>query len=165
MNAKIHKILGHKYCDTPYIYWIDGNIKLKKDPRELVKLMGDKDFAFFKHPGRNCLFEEADFCVHLGKGDRFEIAEQVKEYAKMNFPPHAGMCECTAFIRKNNPQANDLMEKWWVEITRYSERDQISFPVVFQGKKWATIPGKVADMKDGKLIQSNDYFDYKLHKK
>jgi hypothetical protein len=164
MNAKIHKILSHKYCDNPYIMWIDGNIKLKKDPRELVKLMGDNDFAFFKHPGRDCLFDEADFCVQLGKGNRFEIAEQIKEYAKMNFPANAGMCEMTVFIRKNTPKANEVFERWWAEICRYSERDQISFPVVFRGQNWATIPGKVADMKDGKLIPSNEYFDYKIHK-
>lgn len=126
--------------------------------------MGDKNFAFFTHPGRDCLFEEADFCVQLGKGDRFEIAEQVKEYSKINFPPNIGMCECTAFIRKNNSKANEMFEKWWAEICRYSERDQISFPLIFRGQTWATIPGKIADMKDGKLIQSNDYFKYKLHK-
>jgi glycosyltransferase involved in cell wall biosynthesis len=165
MNAKIHKVLGHKYCDTPYIVWMDGNMTLKQDPHELVKLMGKNDFAFFKHPGRNCLYEEADFCVQLGKGNRFEIATQVKEYAKANFPAKAGMCEMTCFVRKNTPEANDLMEKWWAEICRHSERDQISFPVVFQGQKWATIPGKVADMQNGKLIKSNEFFKYKFHKK
>ena len=163
MNAKIHKILAHKYCDTPYIVWMDGNITLKQDPHKLVKLMGDKDFAFFKHLGRDCLFDEADTCVEMGKGDRFEIAEQVKEYAKIDFPLHAGLCECTEFIRKNNPKTNDLFEKWWAEICRYSERDQISFPVIFKGQKWATIPGCVANVKDGQLIESNKYFNYKLH--
>jgi hypothetical protein len=165
MNAKIHKILGHKYCDTPYIVWMDGNMTLKQDPHELVKLMGNKDFAFFKHPGRDCLFEEADFCVQLGKGNRFEIATQVKEYAKVNFPPKAGLCECTAFVRKNNPKANAVFEAWWAEICRHSERDQISFPVVFKDQKWATISGKVVDMINGKLVQANDYFHYKMHRK
>ena len=172
MNAKIHKILTHKYINTPYIVWMDGNMTLKQDPHELVKLMGEYDFAFFKHPGRDCVYEEADACLQLGKGKIGEILEQQKEYAKIDFPEHSGLCELTAFVRKNLPDANDLFEKWWVEITRFSNRDQISFPVVFHGKEWATIPGSVADAKDfsgmkgqEKAFPGNDYFQYKLHKK
>ena len=175
MNAKIHKILGHKYCNTPYIVWQDGNCALKQDPHELVKLMGDNDFAFFKHPGRDCLFDEADTCVQLGKGNITEIAEQVRAYADphgVNMDLHSGMIEATCFARKNNPHANDLMEKWWAEICRYSNRDQISFPVVFKGQTWATIPGSVEKHpKYGKpggkpwwqKFPGNDFFKYTKH--
>lgn len=170
MNAKIHKLLTHKYVDTPYIVWVDGNITLKKDPHELVKLMGDKDFAFFKHPGRDCLFEEAIACVELGKGNVSEMAEQTKEYAKMNFPEHAGMCELTCFIRKNNPKANAAFERWWTEVSRFSNRDQIAFPVAFKGEKWATIPGSIACAKDipgmdkhNERFPGNEYFQWVDH--
>jgi glycosyltransferase involved in cell wall biosynthesis len=172
MNAKIHKILTHKYVDTPYIVWMDGNCQLKQDPHELVKLMGDKDFAFFKHPGWDSVYREAERCIELKKGDVSEIAEQVRVYAKDNFPEPSPHCELTCFIRKNNPKANDLFEKWWVEITRYSERDQISFPVVFKGQDWETIPGSVVNGKDFKLnaedtkkFPGNDYFNYFKHNK
>ncbi len=148
MNAKIHKILAHKYVDTEYIVWIDGSITLKKDPRDLIKLMGDSDFAFFKHPGRDDLYEEATVCVEMGKGDVSEIAEQLKEYARMGTPEHMGLCEMTCFIRRNTKKANLAFERWWAEVTRYSSRDQISFPVAFQGEKWATIPGSVEDHRN-----------------
>ena len=172
MNAKIHKILSHKYCDTPYIVWMDGNVKLKQDPHELVKLMGDKDFAFFKHPGWDSVYDEVERCVELKKGDVTEIAEQVRVYADpkgINFPLHSPHCEMTCFIRKNNPKTNDLFEKWWAEVCRYSERDQISFPVVFKGQDWATIPGSIVNGKDFKVESSqfpgNDYFKFYQHKK
>lgn len=171
MNAKIHKILSHKYVDTPYIVWMDGNCQLKQDPHELVKLMGNKDFAFFKHPGWDSVYREAERCVELGKGDVSEIAEQVRVYAKDNFPEHSPHCEMTCFIRKNNKKTNDLFEKWWTEITRYSNRDQISFPVVFKGQKWATIPGSVVKASDLKAYDpknqfpGNDYFKYFKHEK
>ena len=164
MNAKIHKILGHKYVDTPYIVWMDGNCTLKQDPHELVNLMGDKDFAFFKHPGRDCIYEEADACVRLGKGNILELAEQQKEYAKQNFTDHAGLCELTCFIRKNNKKANDLFEKWWAEITRFSNRDQVSFPVVFRGQNWMTIKGAVGFIEGNKLFPGNQFFTYINHK-
>ena len=173
MNAKIHKILTHKYCDTPYIVWMDGNCSLKQDPHELVKLMGNKDFAFFKHPGWDSIYKEAERCVKLGKGDITEIGEQIKVYAKNDFPEPSPHTEMTCFIRKNNPKTNDLFEKWWAEVCRYSERDQISFPVVFKGQDWATIPGSVVNAKEVgvkeekaiKQFPGNEFFKYFKHKK
>lgn len=164
MNAKIHKMLSHKYCDTPYIVWMDGSAKLTKDPHELVKLMGDYDYAFFKHPGRKCLYSEAEACVGLGKGDVGEIAEQVKRYAKEGFPENAGLTEMTCFIRKNNRKTNHLFEKWWVDICRYSERDQISFPFVFKDEEWAQIPGSVYYLEDNKDFPGNVFFKVSKHK-
>lgn len=171
MNAKIHKVLTHKYVDTPYIVWIDGNVSLKQDPRKLIKLMGDKDFAFFKHPSRDCLYDEADVCVSLGKGNRAEIAEQIKSYAKVGIKPHSGLWEVPCFIRKNNKKANEVFERWWAEITRYSNRDQISFPVAFKGEKIAIIPGSVDDARNyeelkeyTKEFPGNEYFERVNHK-
>lgn len=163
MNAKIHKLLPHKYVDTEYIVWIDGSITLKQDPHGLIKLMGDKDFAFFKHPGRKCLYEEAAACIELGKGVPSEIAGQVKEYAKAEFPPNAGLTEMTAFIMRNTPKARKAFERWWVEVSRHSNRDQIAFPYAFQGEKWATIPGSVAYIDKHPLFVGNDYFHFDGH--
>ena len=70
----------------------------------------------------------------MQKGNMNEIAEQVREYARLGFPEKAGLSEMTCFIRKNNPRANAAFERWWVEITRFSNRDQISFPVAFKGE-------------------------------
>lgn len=167
MNAKIHKLLTHKYVSTPYILWMDGTMTLKQDPHKLVELMGKKDMAFFKHPGRDCLYQEADACVQLGRGKIEEIAEQCQDYIKQDVPFRLGMCECTAFIRKNTPKVNDLFEKWWAEVSRYSNRDQISFPKVFKGAKWATIPGSVETDPSGenKAFPGNEYFKYKQHAK
>ena len=165
MNAKIHKILAHKYVDTPYIVWMDGNMDLKVDPHKLVDLMGDRDFAFFKHPGRDCVYEEADMCVSLKKGNIKELAEQTKQYAKDGFEPHSGLCEMTAFVRRNTPKANFAFERWWAEICRHSERDQVSFPVAFQGEQWSTIPGSVAFDEKHPNFPGNAYFTLNKHVK
>ena len=164
MNAKIHKVLAHKYCDTPYIVWMDGSMTLKQDPHKLIEVMGDKDFAFFKHPGRDCIYEEAEKCVELQNADVSDIAAQCKEYARQDFPENKGLNELTAFIRKNDPEINVLFEKWWAEICRFSNRDQISFPVIFQGKRWATIPGSIAYLEGEKNFPGNEYFKFKQHK-
>lgn len=165
MNAKIHKILTHKYVDTPYILWVDGNVDLKVDPKEFIKLLGDKDFAFFKHPGRDDVYDEADACVALGKGDPRDLAEQTVSYAKRDYPKHAGLSELTVFIRKNNEHANRVFEQWWAEVCRYSERDQVAFPVVFEKEQWATIPGSVGFDEQHESFPGNRYFTIRLHRK
>lgn len=165
MNAKIHKILTHKYTDKEFIVWIDGNLELTADPHELVKLMGDKDFAFFKHPGRDCLYDEATACVEYGKADPRDLAEQIKAYAKDEFPVGDGLWEMTCFVRRNTPEANKVFEHWWADICRYTNRDQISFPKIFKGQKWNTIPGSVAKMDGDKVMSGNRFFTYKKHKK
>lgn len=162
MNAKIHKILTHKYVDTEYIIWIDGNLTLKTDPRKLVEAMGDYDFAFFKHPGRDCIYEESDACISLGKGIPSEIGEQMKTYAKF-FPEHAGLSELTVFVRRNNKRTNDLFEAWWAEISRHSNRDQLSFPVVFKGQQWAVLPGSIAEHKNHHQLVGNEFVTYAKH--
>lgn len=155
LNAKIHKILTHKYVTNPYILWLDGNLVLKQNPLELVKLMGKKSFAFFKHHSRRCLYDEIAACLKVKRGHPRELVAQKEAYLAMGFPKKAGMCECPAFIRKNNPKANSAFEKWWAEILRYSSRDQVSFPVAFQGLKWETIPGNV--------FGDNAFFEYHKH--
>lgn len=168
MNAKIHKILTHKYIDTDYIVWMDGNINLKQDPHKLIKLMGNNDYAFFKHPGRNCIYEEAIACVQYGKGKVGDYAEQIKDYSnpdKYDVPENIGLFEMTCFIRKNNPHTNEMFEKWWAEICRYSNRDQISLPVVFRDEVVSVIPGSVAKIEGNNDFPGNDYFQYNRHKK
>jgi hypothetical protein len=158
MNAKIHKILTHKYVSTPYIMWIDSTMRLKQDPRVLIDLMGLCDVAFFKHSGRRCLYKEVDLCIKIKKGDPHELMEQASVYKHdLKFPRNAGLCECGAFIRKNSRETNTLFEQWWAEICRYSDRDQVSFPVIFRDKFYKTIPGKLRYYKEE---DANDYVEY-----
>lgn len=156
MNAKIHKILSHKYTDCPFIMWLDGNLELKQDPKEIVKLLADNDIAFFTHQGRDCVYEEADACISLGKGVVREIAEQTKYYAKNGVKQHCGLYEATGFIRRNNKHTNAFFDAWWSEVCRFSNRDQISLPTIDKSNvKIIEIPGTVIN---------NKYFSYKLHK-
>ena len=159
MNAKIHKILMHKYTDSPYIVWMDGNFVLKDDPRKLIEIMGDFDFAFFKHHARRDIYKEIEVCLKVKKGKPEDLLAQKDAYLKMGVPHNTGMCECGAFIRKNNPAANSAFEAWWAEICRYSSRDQISFPVAFAGLSWATIPGEIFTLD----VNKNDFFKPMKH--
>lgn len=142
-NAKIHKILAHKYCETPYIVTIDANLRLKVKPEELIQYLGDNDIAAMVHPGRDDIYDEADACVAYGKGEPTEIAEQIRYYAGKNYQRHQGLSECGLIIRRNNQKTNDLFEKWWAEVCRFSERDQLSFPWIIDPKIVSPLPGHI----------------------
>lgn len=117
---------GHQWS-----VWIDANLQLNCSPRALMPSWEDWDFAAWRHPERDCLYTEAEACVHARKDDPATIHAQVDRYRKSGFPEHAGLAECNVLIRRHHaPAMIGLAEAWWSEIEHGSRRDQLSFPFV-----------------------------------
>jgi glycosyltransferase involved in cell wall biosynthesis len=156
-NSRIQKIMPHLFIDTEYSIYLDGNIDLKVSPKKIVEeFLKDKDIAVFRHVGRDCVYDEADACIGLQRGTPKKITEQMVAYAKKDYPRHAGLCECGVIVRRHTPRVAELNEKWWVQYTRYSERDQLSFPTVFPQNEINQIEGSV---------WRHPYFNFKQHLK
>lgn len=151
-NAKIHKILPHQYFDCDYSLWMDGTIALVKPMDYLIeKYLGDADIATFKHPGRPGIYEEAEACKKLGKGDPAKIDKQIATYKKEEYPEQFGLYECTVILRRHTKEVEKLNNYWWSEISRHSRRDQLSFPYVVEEKlgiKVNTFEGTVYNQND-----------------
>lgn len=131
-NSRIQKIMPHLFLDTEYSIYLDGNIRLKVPAQQLIdEYLKDKDVAVIRHIGRDCVYQEAEACQQLNKGNPLELAEQVKEYAKRGWKEHAGLAECGVIVRRHTQDVEQWNEKWWAHYCRYSERDQLSFPVCF----------------------------------
>lgn len=131
-NAKIHKIIPHKFVDTDISIWLDANISLNVSPRELVDLwLNDKDISVCKHFERNCLYEEAEVCKQGKLDDPKLIDEQMARYKEDGYPENNGLAECGIIIRRHTPDINEKSEKWWKEIMKGSSRDQLSFTYCF----------------------------------
>lgn len=127
-NSRIQKILSHQYVDTEYSIYLDGNIKLLCTPKELIeKYLGDYDLAVYKHPTRDCIYDEAIACAKKGLDDVETIIEQAKMYEDSGYGKHKGLCECGIIFRRNTPQVKVFEDAWWSEFCRHSRRDQISF--------------------------------------
>lgn len=127
-NSRIQKILAHKYIDTEYSIYIDGNIRLIEDPKKLIeKHLKDHDIAVFKHPTRNCIYDEAIECAKRGLDLEDVIIGQVKDYSKNEYPKDKGLCECGVIFRRHNDKVEKLNNAWWAEYCVHSRRDQISF--------------------------------------
>ena len=135
LNAKIHKALIHKYVDTRYSVWIDASIEIKKNIFRMAEIyLKDYDIAVYSHLSHNrdekitTIEQEISACIDLKKDASERILEQYKE----NSYPKNVLPMCTVIFRRHTPQMNRLSERWWSEICRYSVRDQLSFPYVFQ---------------------------------
>lgn len=156
-NSRIQKIMPHKYIDTEYSIYMDANFSLKVPAQELIdRFLKEKDIAVFKHPGRDCVYEEAEACVALRKETPEALSEQVKHYAKNRIKQHGGLCECGVIIRRHTKEVNEMNEKWWAEYCRFSKRDQVSFPVAFDLAKVNVI--------DEWSVTNNPFFQYHAHK-
>ena len=127
-NSRAPKILSHLFSDTEYSIYIDGNMSLVKPPEEIVeRFLGDYDFALFKHPKRDCLYDEAIRCAKAGLDDAEVIIGQVTRYEKDGYAKHKGLHECGVLIRRHTPKVIEFNNYWWAEYCRGSVRDQISF--------------------------------------
>jgi len=128
-NSRVPKILSHQFCDTEYSIWLDGNIALRIDPVRLVEMwLGDDyDFAVFRHPERNCIYEEAINCIGYGADDPEVVHRQVRKYVADGYPKDLGLAEANVIVRRHSDQVVEFNNTWWAEYCVHCVRDQISF--------------------------------------
>lgn len=115
-----------------YSIFIDGNIRAVGDLSALVnKINKNTKIAIHLHPYRNCIYDEAICCKRSGKGDPKIIDEQVGFYMKDGMPKKYGLFETNIIVREHNDATcKNIMKQWWEEISKWSERDQLSFTYV-----------------------------------
>jgi len=161
-NAKIHKILPHKYFPKArYSLWIDGSVRIISTlPLESWPntYLCTHDLAVFKHHMRWCAYQEAAACID-GKLDSFSVINrQMNKYAGEGYPYNNGLAECTILFRRHTRQIKCFNEAWYNEIKTYSRRDQLSFNYVADKVKlpYRYLPGSMLN---------NPHFDWLPHTK
>lgn len=130
MNAKIYKILAHKFLDTDISIWLDGNIYLLVPSEQLIKeWLGEADMAVFEHNHHWTIYQEVEVIRKMFKSRPWiyaEAKEQIKNY------PDLPLSMCGMIIRRHTSLVERFNNAWWAEICRYGQRDQLSFPVVLR---------------------------------
>lgn len=162
-NAKIHKVMPHKFFpDAEYSLWIDGSCRVEF-PFDLARLvqtyLQDADLAVFRHPQRNCAYDEARVCKNQNLDSHDIIDRQVRRYTAEGYPSNYGLGECSVVLRRHTAACARFNEAWWQEILNGSRRDQISFNYVAWklGFKFNYFPGS--------LREKNYLFVREKHKK
>lgn len=165
MNAKIFKILPHKFLDYDVSIWIDGNIYLNVPPLQLVdEWLKDADMAVFEHYHKMDLYWEAMMLKSTFKHRTpwvvDEVNKQIAHYEKIGMPNRSEVVMGGMLIRRNTKIVNQFNEAWWAEICRWSQRDQISFPIVrrqFPDLKLSIIEGSIKNHPYLKYVDHAHY--------
>lgn len=119
------------FHETEYMIWVDGSILPTIEPELIVESWMDEggaDIACFKHPGRNCAYDEARRCIVKGKDTKEILTKQIAFYQSEQFPEGYGLVETGVVVRRKTEPIQRLEKLWWEQIRDYSCRDQVSLP-------------------------------------
>ena len=122
--------------------WIDGSEQLRPDA-DLDELFSHGPLAAFRHPQRDCIYEEARACERLKKDLPAVMRAQVRQYEISGYPRHNGLAETACVVREHTSEVRDFCRLWWACIQGGSHRDQLSFDYAAwrQGLAVQDIPG------------------------
>lgn len=125
------KVNPHEYFpDHEMSLWVDASIRLDCKPHEFVPSFDGWDVAAFRHPFRDCVYDEAARCITLAKDDPDVIDAQMQRYRQAGVREHSGLTENGVLVRRHNtPTAIRFADAWWREQLHGSRRDQLSFGV------------------------------------
>lgn len=159
-TARWHKVNSHAlfpYADITV--WIDGSQKFKPIRlfADLIEPNLQHDIATFKHPIRNCVYQELKACIKYRKDNEILMQQQVEKYRTEGYPPHNGMVETACVLRRNTSEVAVFNKAWWSELDKHSFRDQLSFNYVARKTDiaYSTITGH---------RESSPYFEFISHK-
>ena len=161
-NAKIHKVLIHKFIspDTDVSIWIDGNINFNVPASQLVEqFLEDGDMWAMTHFYSTDAYHEGSQC-HILDNDPNSVFMQLAQYKAEGYKADNGMYECNVLIRRNNERVRMFNEKWWAEICCGSRRDQVAFPYALHEIQ-KHMPLVMKTTKGN--VRLHPYFNYKRH--
>lgn len=133
-HARMIKILPHIYLPRyEASLWVDANILI----RDAIALIIDELYvsnikiATFRHPFRQCIYDEAAACIDDNRDCKEIIQKQVCKLREERYPLHNGLAETNVLYRRHNdPEVIASMEEWARWVLHYSKRDQLSFNYV-----------------------------------
>ena len=132
--AKQRKILPHRFLsDYDASLYVDNTVRLKMAPAEIFERYLDHSrspFVCFRHPWRQCVYDEAREVISLGFDKPDRVNTQMKRYRELGYPQGNGFWKGAFLLRRhNNPAVICTMETWFDQVLSYSHRDQLSLPV------------------------------------
>lgn len=129
LSAKIFKILPHRYLsDYDFSMFVDANTVIAGRLKEfVVNYLLDRDFAMWTHPERQDPYVEMCAIVEAERHAPAKLIAQMQDYRADGLPAGSEMYEASFIWRRHGHlDVVDFMEKWWEQILKYSERDQLS---------------------------------------
>eukprot|EP00249_Psilotum_nudum_P010532 c22594_g1_i1 orf=61-1596(+) len=142
LNGKIPKMLGHRlFPNARYSIWVDSKSQFRRDPMAVFEALlwrTNSSLAISEHGARDCVYKEGDAIVRKHKASPEEVATQLGQYRREGFPEkarfddHKALAEASIIVREHMLLTNLFMCLWFNEVTRFTARDQLSFPYVLK---------------------------------
>jgi hypothetical protein len=152
LDARQCKILAHNFItDCQYSIWLDSNNRLWDDPIKICdKWLAQANMAVFRHPHRDCIYDEIEACVRYKKDDPQLMREHVARYKAEGYPEHNGLMATGFIARRHCKEVSEFNNFWWGEVISGSHRDQLSFPYAVwrTGMKIQLLPGNARKIVD-----------------
>lgn len=154
LQARIPKMMAWQMKPGyDYYIWIDSSCRLADNHAIgwFLEQLGDAEAAFFKHPHRNTVQEEADYLKErlqleaTGKKQKYILPRYENERIDDQMAvvdPEGELYASTAFIYRDTPKIRDLMTIWWLHTSLYHSIDQLSLTTAIKhsGAKVNVIP-------------------------
>ena len=145
--AKRPKLFPWEYADTDLTVWIDGAFQITSPDfaADIVDILATTDLALFRHPWRDCIYDEVHASREMRKYAGEPLEEQAAAYGRAGHPRNWGLWACGVIARRDTPVNRDLSYAWWDEMAVWSYQDQLSLPVVLRrhGVIPDELPGQV----------------------
>lgn len=131
--SRLPKLLPHRYLPKHEIsVYIDHSLTLIE--RDIAGMSRDAlqgyDIAAYPHFKRDCLYDEIEECLALGKVDKAHAKAFCDRLKKEQFPLHWSLLENAYLVRRNSPLMQRINELWFREYIYGPERDQFSLMYV-----------------------------------
>jgi hypothetical protein len=128
------KLLPHDFLsEFEWSLYIDSSVRLKVNPVDIQRTYATPGnrFVCFKHPYRDCIYDEAEEVILHGIDSERRVREQVDHYRQKGFPLHHGLIAGGVLLRRHSdPEVVRVSTEWFEHVLRFSKRDQLSFNYV-----------------------------------
>jgi hypothetical protein len=150
ITARWHKLHPHRLLpEHDQSLYVDANIMIKGRINAVFdQALGESPLALFRHPVRDCVYEEAEVVKRLRYDDAAIVDAQMAFYRAHGLPIRAGLhFGGVLFRRHNDPQLIKLLEDWWRQLKIFSQRDQLSLTFMLRRHQMtaAELPGTITD--------------------
>ena len=155
--AKQRKILPHRFLSNyDSSLYIDNTVRLKMPPLEIFERFLEPSaspFVCFRHPWRQCIYDEAREVIACDLEDPKRVNAQMDRYRESGYPAGNGLWKGAFLLRRHNDSGLiPLMETWFDHVCNYSNRDQLSLPVIFWLNQFQ--PGVIdLDFADNNVVE------------
>lgn len=131
--SRLPKLLPHRYLPEHDIsVYIDHSLTLiEPDIAGMARdALQGSEIAAYPHFERDCIYDEIEECLSLGKVERSRAEDFRKRLTKEQFPRQWGLLENALLVRRDTPVTRRVNELWFKEYITGPERDQFSLMYV-----------------------------------